>query len=60
MIKLELSETHFNTIVQVLGNAPYTVAAPIIAELARQVNEQRPPVQQPGLPLGDGGIKLNG
>ena len=41
MIKLELSEQHFNIIVETLGNAPYRVAAPVLAELSKQVQEQQ-------------------
>lgn len=43
MIKLELSEQHIAIIGQALGNAPYNVAAPVVAELQRQINEQQKP-----------------
>lgn len=41
MIKLELSEQHIAVIGQALGQAPYNVAAPVIAELQKQINEQK-------------------
>jgi hypothetical protein len=41
MLKFELSEQHVNVIAQALGNAPYSVAAPVIAELQNQINAQR-------------------
>ena len=64
MIKLELSEAHFNIIVETLGNAPYRVAAPVLAELGKQVQEQRPPAPvSPDIPdispKGDGRIGRN-
>jgi len=53
MIKLELTEQHFNIIVEALGNTAYRVSAPVIAELARQSQEQRAPAQQVGANGGD-------
>lgn len=40
MIKLELTPQMLNVISQALGNSPYAVAAPVVAELQRQINEQ--------------------
>jgi hypothetical protein len=61
MVKLELSEQHFNTIVETLGNAPYRVAAPVLAELSKQVQEQQasPAVPTEISPKGDGRIGKN-
>lgn len=44
MLKLELSEQMLMAIVQILRTAPisYNVAAPILAELQRQVDAQNP------------------
>lgn len=44
MLKLELSEQHVTIIGQALGNAPYNVAAPVLAEIQKQINEQQKPV----------------
>ena len=41
MFKLELSEDMMNIIVQALANAPYRVAAPVLNEIQKQVNEQQ-------------------
>jgi len=61
MIKLELSEQHFNIIVETLGNAPYRVAAPVLAELSKQVQEQQQAASIPSdiSPKGDGRIGKN-
>ena len=61
MIKLELSEQHFNIIVETLGNAPYRVAAPVLAELSKQVQEQQQAASvSPDIsPKGDGRIGKN-
>ena len=61
MIKLELSEQHFNIIVETLGNAPYRVAAPVLAELSKQVQEQQQAASIPAdiSPKGDGRIGKN-
>lgn len=40
MLKLELSQEMINVIGQALGNAPYNIAAPVIAELHKQLNSQ--------------------
>ena len=59
MIKIELSEAHFNTIVELLTGAPYRVAAPLLAELSRQMQEQRaePPAGTPASPRPPNGGK---
>lgn len=43
MLKFELSEQHVNVIGAALGKAPYEIAAPVIAELQKQVNAQQQP-----------------
>ena len=53
MIKFELTEQHFNIVVDALGNTAYRISAPVIAELARQSQEQRAPAQQVGANGGD-------
>lgn len=40
MLKFELSPQILSVISQALGNTPYSVAAPVVAELQRQINEQ--------------------
>jgi hypothetical protein len=42
MLKLELSDQMVAAIGEALNNAPYKLAAPILIELQRQINEQRP------------------
>lgn len=42
MLKFELSPQMLSVISQALGNAPYSVAAPVVAELQRQINAQAP------------------
>ena len=46
MLKLELSEQHVAIIGQALGNSPYNVAAPVIAELQRQIDAQKPKLEE--------------
>lgn len=41
MIKLELSVEMLAVIGQALGQSPYSVAAPVIAEIQKQVNGQK-------------------
>lgn len=41
MFKLELSEQMVMVIINALGNHAYREAAPVIAELHKQVNNQR-------------------
>lgn len=41
MINLTLSEQMISIIGQALGLAPYNVSAPVIAELQKQINEQK-------------------
>jgi len=54
MFKIELSEQHLNIIIEALGNTAYRLSAPVLAEIGKQVQEQRPP--QPSLqqPQGNG------
>jgi hypothetical protein len=47
MIKLELTEQMFSVIANALGNLPFKDAAPVIAEVQRQINVQRAPMPQP-------------
>lgn len=42
MITLELSEQMVAVIGEALGNAPYKLSAPIIAEIQKQIEEQQP------------------
>lgn len=42
MFKLEISLQTLEVISRALGNMPYTIAAPVIAELQKQVNAQQP------------------
>jgi len=42
-LKLELSIEHANVIMEALGNAPYRVAAPVIATIQQQFAEQSKP-----------------
>lgn len=42
-MRFELSDQMVMVIVSALGNHPYREAAPVIMELQRQVNNQRPP-----------------
>lgn len=44
MFKFELSEQMTMVIADALGNHPYKEAAPVIAEIQRQVNNQRIPM----------------
>lgn len=41
MFRFELSPQMISVISQALGNAPYSVAAPVVTELQRQINEQQ-------------------
>lgn len=41
--KLELTEQQVAIIGQILGKAPYEVAAPIIADIQRQIDSQQKP-----------------
>ena len=41
MFKLELSDKHLAVIGAALGKAPYDVAAPVIAEIQKQINAQQ-------------------
>lgn len=41
IFKFELSEQMLAVISQALGNAPYSQAAPVVAEMQRQVDEQK-------------------
>ncbi len=43
MLKLELSEQMIAVIGQALGQAPYNVAAPVVAEIQKQINAQKAP-----------------
>jgi hypothetical protein len=46
--KFELSEKAVQAIAGALAKAPYEVAAPVLAELQKQINEQqKPPAEQP-------------
>lgn len=42
MIKLELSEQDVNIVVLSLGEQPYKIVAKVLAELQKQINEQKP------------------
>lgn len=44
----DLSDPMTMVIIEALGNHPYKEAAPVIGELQRQINSQRPPVQSNG------------
>ncbi len=43
MIKLELSEQMLVVISNCLANGPYSQVAPVVAEMNRQITEQRNP-----------------
>jgi hypothetical protein len=46
-MKLELSEQYVAIIGEALSNAPYKIVAPVIAEIQKQIDEQRnPPTPQ--------------
>lgn len=47
MFRLELSEQMTMIIVAALGGHPYREAAPVIAELQKQINNQRMPMPPP-------------
>jgi hypothetical protein len=48
MIRLELPDQMMAVIADALGNHPYREAAPVVAEVQRQINvQQRPPTTQP-------------
>jgi hypothetical protein len=42
MIKLELSEQMVAIVGEALGNVPFKIAAPVIAEIQKQIEAQRP------------------
>lgn len=42
MIKLELSQEMLAIIASALGNHPYRMAAPVVAEIQRQIDSQIP------------------
>lgn len=46
MFKFELTEQHVAIIGVALGKAPYETVAPVIAELQRQINEQKQPKEE--------------
>jgi hypothetical protein len=49
MFKFEFSEQHTREIAAVLEGAPYRIAAPILAEMQKQISEQqKPPIQPQG------------
>ena len=48
MLKFELSEQHIQIIGAALGAQPYDAAAPVIAELQKQINAQQQPAQSVG------------
>lgn len=41
MIKLELSDQTVQTIGQLLEQAPYKIAAPILLDMQKQINDQQ-------------------
>lgn len=41
MIKLELSDQMVAVIGELLGNAPYKIASPIVDEMQKQINAQK-------------------
>ena len=47
MIKLELSDQMVSVIGEALGNAPYKVSAPVIAEIQKQISAQQADGLQP-------------
>lgn len=47
MIKLELSQQMIQVIADALGNSPYRVAAPVLNEMQKQINEQQAPAPMP-------------
>jgi len=44
---LTLSDQHLNVIMELLSNASYRVAAPVIQEIARQIQQAQQPIQVP-------------
>jgi 16S rRNA A1518/A1519 N6-dimethyltransferase RsmA/KsgA/DIM1 with predicted DNA glycosylase/AP lyase activity len=42
MIKLELSEQMVAVVGEALGNMPYKISAPVVAEIQKQIEAQRP------------------
>jgi hypothetical protein len=52
MIRLELPEQMMAVIASALGNHPYREAAPVIAEVQRQINVQQRTQAMP--PMGNG------
>lgn len=58
MLHFSLSVELVNVILNALNEAPYRVAAPVIAEIQRQAQEQMnapPPLQPPSPQDGDAG-----
>jgi len=53
-IKLELSEAHFQAIIEALGDAPFKKAAPVMNELARQTQQTQQPITLPQEVKGNG------
>jgi len=47
MTKLELSQAMIAVIGEALSNAPYKVAAPVLAEIQKQIDAQVPKDQPP-------------
>lgn len=46
MYKLELSEQMLDVISRALGNTPYAIAAPVVAELQKQIAAQQQKPQE--------------
>lgn len=47
-MKLDLTQEHLQIIGAALGEMPYRVAAPVIAEINRQIAAQEAPTDPPG------------